>query len=49
MPKKKPIVETPNPEVHVDDEEAWNEIDEATVEVEVLEPIEETEFNSAGR
>ena len=50
LPKKKPIiVETSNPEVHVDDEEAWDEVDEATVEVEVLEPIEETEFNSAGR
>ena len=50
LQKKKPIiVETSNPEVHVDDEEAWDEVDEATVEVEVLEPIEETEFNSAGR
>ena len=51
LPLPKPKVETPTPDVHIDnnDEQAWNELDEDTVEVEVLEPIEETEFNSDGR
>jgi len=54
LPKKKPIVETPTPDVHVDnsdDEQAWNELDETTqeVQVEVLEPAVETEFNSDGK
>ena len=51
LPLPKPKVETPTPDVHIDnnDEQAWNELDEDTVEVEVLEPIEETEFYSDGR
>jgi len=54
LPKKKPIVETPTPDVHVDnsdDEQAWNELDETTqeVEIEVLEPVTEENFNSAGK
>ena len=51
LPLPKPTVETPTPDVHIDnnDEQAWNELDEDTVEVEVLEPIEETEFYSDGR
>ena len=57
LPKKKPVVETVNPEVHTDnnDEQAWNELDEEAVEdpseieVEVLEPVSEEEFNSAGK
>ena len=52
LPMKKPNVEIATPEVHTDDtdEQAWNELDETTqeVEIEVLEPVTE-EFNSDGR
>ena len=53
LPMKKPKVEVVTPEVHTDDtdEQAWNELDETTqeIEVEVLEPTVETEFNSDGK
>tara|TARA_B100001057_G_scaffold403841_1_gene416239 strand:- start:435 stop:998 length:564 start_codon:yes stop_codon:yes gene_type:complete len=53
LPMKKPNVEIATPEVHTDDtdEQAWNELDETTqeVEIEVLEPVTEEEFNSDGR
>ena len=53
LPKPKPQVEDTTPvEVHGDDEEAWNELDdpsEIEIEVEVLEPIEETDLNTSGR
>ena len=53
LPMKKPKVEVVTPEVHTDDtdEQAWNELDETTqeVEIEVLEPVTEENFNSAGK
>ena len=53
LPMKKPKVEVVTPEVHTDDtdEQAWNELDETTqeVEIEVLEPVTEEDFNSAGK
>ena len=53
LPMKKPKVEVVTPEVHTDDtdEQAWNELDETTqeVEIEVLEPATEENFNSAGK
>jgi len=57
LPKPKPQIDTPV-EVHSDqhiDEQAWNELDEEAVEdpseieVEVLEPVTEENFNSAGK
>ena len=52
LPLPKPKVETPTPDVHVDnnDEQAWNELeDPSEVTVEALEPAVETEFNSDGK
>ncbi len=50
LPKPKPQIDTPV-EVHSDqhiDEQAWNELDDPA-EIEVLEPLEETDLNTNGR